>query len=108
MKKHYRKILLVFTALSFALTATSIMLVLHLSEHGNAKGHDSQNCPICQQGFINKNPAVLHQFPKIYHSVEISFTVSYSNFSLKQIVEFQFPPLRAPPFVSLLTSKTHS
>jgi hypothetical protein len=95
-------------AACFVWTATNIILVLHLSEHGNFKDHDSENCPICQQVLINKNPAVLHKFPKIYHSTEISFTVSYSNFSLKQIVEFQFPPLRAPPSISLLTNKTCS
>jgi hypothetical protein len=92
----------------FVWTATNIILVLHLSEHDNLKDHDSGNCPICQQSLINKNPVILHQSPKAYYSSEISFTVSYSNFSLKQIVEFQVPPLRAPPYISLLTSKTHS
>jgi hypothetical protein len=108
MKNNYKKILLVFVAAYFAWTATNIMFVLHLAEHNNGKSHNSENCPICQQGLINKNPAVVHHPPKVYHSSEISFAISYRNFSSKQIVEFQFPPLRAPPSVSLLTIKTHS
>jgi hypothetical protein len=99
MKNNYKKILSVFVAVYFVWTATNIVFVLHLNKHNNGGSHNPENCPVCQQGLINKNPAVLHQFPKAHHSPEISFAVHYSNSSSKQIIEFQFPLLRAPPSV---------
>jgi len=99
MKNNYRKALLVFAAVCFVLTATNIMLALHLAEHDKDKGHNPENCPICQQALINKNYSILQSPLKVYQVNEIPFTKSYRNSFPPQIVKFQFPPLRAPPSV---------
>jgi hypothetical protein len=100
MKKNFRKILFVFVIACFVLTATNILLALHLAEHDKDKNHNPETCPICQQGMINKNPAVLQSPPKVYQVNEISFTISYRNFFSPKIVKFQIPHLRAPPAIS--------
>ena len=99
MKKNYQKILFVFVITCFALTATNILLVLHLAEHNKDKHHDHENCPICQQGVINKKSVILHSPTTVCQVNEISFTRSYRNFFSPQIVKFQLPQLRAPPSV---------
>lgn len=91
--------MLVLVSVCFILTATNVMLALHLAEHHKDKNHDPEHCPTCQQGVINKNSAVLQSSPKVHQVNEISFTISYRNFFLPQIVDFQFPPSRAPPSV---------
>jgi hypothetical protein len=92
--------LLVFAAVCFALTATNIMLALHLAEHDNDKGHNHENCPICQQGLINKNPAILCPSVAIHTTNEITFAINYASSFSPRIVKFQIPYLRAPPAIS--------
>jgi hypothetical protein len=99
MKENCRKVLLVFAAVCFALTATNIMLVLHLAEHDNDKNHNSENCPICQHGVINKNSAIPQSPPKVYQVNEILFATTYTSSFSPRIVKFQIPYLRAPPSV---------
>ena len=100
MKENCRKVLLVFAAVCFALTATNIMLALHLAEHEHDKSHNPENCPICQQALINKNPAILSFSVVIQISNEIGFVISYIESFSPRIVKFQFPHLRAPPTTS--------
>jgi len=97
MKKNLRKVLLVFAAVCFVLTATNLMLVLHLAEHAHDKSHNPETCPICQQALTNKDSAILQPPPKICQVNEISFKKSYGSFFKPQTIKFQFPPLRAPP-----------
>lgn len=97
MKENYRKVLFVVTAVCFVLTATNIILALHLAEHANDKEHNPEDCPICQQGLINKNTAVLCSSVAVYIVNENTFTISYTNSFSPRIVKFQSPHLRAPP-----------
>jgi len=97
MKNNCRKILLVFVAVCFVLTATNIMLAIHLAGHHKGENHNPENCPICREGVINKTSAIVESAPQVYQADEISFTISYSNFFSPQAIDFQFPPLRAPP-----------
>jgi len=89
--------LLVFVAVCFVLTATNIVLAIHLAGHGKGDHHDSENCPICREGVVNKTSAIVESAPQVYQANEISFPISYRHFFTPQAVEFQFPPLRAPP-----------
>jgi hypothetical protein len=100
MKNSFRRILLALVLVCFILTATNVVLVLHLAEHHKDKNHDPEHCPICQQAVINKNLAVLCPSAVIYTVNRITFTISYTNSFLPAIVEFQFPPSRAPPAIS--------
>jgi len=98
MKESYRKILFIFATVCLILTATNLMFVLHLAEYEHDKSHNPQTCPICQQALMSKDSAILQPPPKICQVNEISFEISYKSFFSPQIIEFQFPPLRAPPF----------
>lgn len=100
MKKNCRKVLLVFAAACFVLTATNIMLALHLAGHANDKGHNPEKCPICQNAVMHKNPVILCPSAVIRTVNEITFTISYTNSFSPQIVQFQFPQSRAPPAIS--------
>jgi hypothetical protein len=100
MTMNVRKFILVFTTACFILSAVGVMLALHLAEHKHDPNHNPATCPICQQAMINKGSAILQPPPKICQVNEISFNISYRNFFLPQIIEFQFPPLRAPPTIS--------
>ena len=97
MKKNYRKILFVLVIACFVLTATNIVLILHLAGHNKDEHHDHKNCPICQQIIINKKPAIFPSVIKIFETAEVRFAIIYENSAIKQIQQFQLPLSRAPP-----------
>lgn len=99
MKKRYREILFALITVCFALTAANIVLSLHLAEHDKNEHHNHENCPICQQAVINKNPAILFSPIKVYQIDEKEYTISYRIFFPPQIIKYQLPQLRAPPSV---------
>jgi hypothetical protein len=99
MNVRIKKIVIIFISICFVLTATNIVLALHLVEHHHDKSHNPENCPICQQGVIIQNSAVLQSHPKVCQVNEILFTLSYRNFFSLQIGKFQLPPSHAPPSV---------
>jgi uncharacterized protein with PQ loop repeat len=99
MKKNYKKILLVFVTACFILTATNVMLAIHLAGHDKGKNHDSENCPICQHAIVSKNPVILSNPVTVCTEFVILFAVIYNVSLLPQISRFQLPQLRAPPFV---------
>ena len=97
MKKKWYKILFVFAAVNFILTATNIVLLVHLYGHNEHEHHDHRNCPTCQQASINKNPAVLFDTTKITLCCDIFNEAVYVVSSFSQIADHQLPCLRAPP-----------
>lgn len=95
-----RKSLLITAIVCFLAMVTGLTLMLHLSSIEHPEEHNCENCPICQQIVINKNPAILC-FSIVIHAVnEITFTISYSKSFLPRIVKFHLPQLRAPPGIS--------
>ncbi|MDD5328208.1 MAG: hypothetical protein PHY02_10420 [Phycisphaerae bacterium] len=100
MKNSFKKLLFALVMVCFILTASNVMLALHLSEHHKDENHDHQHCPICQQVVINKNLAVLPPPVGIYTVNEIPFTITYANSFFPQIVRHRFPSPRAPPVTS--------
>jgi len=84
----------------FALAATNTILALHLAQHDGDEHHNHDKCPICQQAFINKNPAILCPVAPI-HSVSITaFAITNTDSFSPRIAEFQIPYSHAPPVIS--------
>ncbi len=98
MKRSWHKILFALATAGFILAAVNITLALHLAGQDENEHHDYENCPICQQAMINKNPAILYPDVNVYQGEEEEYTISYRNICPPQIIEYQLPQLRAPPF----------
>jgi len=98
MRNRYREILLVLVTIGFILTAANIALALHLSGHDKNEHHNHENCPFCQQAVLNKNLAILCSPIQVYQGEKKEYTISYRNIYPPQIIEYQLPQLRAPPF----------
>jgi hypothetical protein len=97
MRENCRKILLVFASVCFVLSATNIILVLHLAEHHKDENHDPEHCPICQQAVVNAVKAVLPDPP----AVKEPLLITIADFCVIRhyIKDFKFltPHTRAPP-----------
>ena len=97
MEKSHHKILFIFAAVCFALTATNILLALHLAERDEDGHHDHNTCPICQQAVANKTNIIL---PPVSISLQLpQITIANVN-AVECFVKnspFITPYLRAPP-----------
>ncbi|MDD5063841.1 MAG: hypothetical protein PHQ35_03650 [Phycisphaerae bacterium] len=100
MKNSFRRILLALVMACFILTATNVVLVLHLAEHHKDEHHDSEHCPICQQAIVNTVKAILPDAPVIKEPPRAAATVVCVIQSLVKDFKFLTPHTRAPPAVS--------
>ena len=95
-----RKFFIVISLFCFAAMATGAVYYVHLASSHHPEAHNSDHCQICQQGLVNKNPAILCPSVVIHTLNENTFTISYANSFSPQIIKFQTPHLRAPPPIS--------
>jgi hemoglobin-like flavoprotein len=84
----------------FILTATNVVLVLHLAEHHNDKNHDPEHCPICQQAIVNAVKAVLPDTSVIKEPPQVTIADVYIIQHFVKDFKFLTPHTRAPPAVS--------
>lgn len=97
MKNSFRVILLVLVTACFIMTATNVVLVLHLIEHHNDKSHDSEHCPICQQAVVDTVKAVLPDAPVVKEPLLVTTAgVCVIQYPVKDF-KFLTPYTRAPP-----------
>jgi hypothetical protein len=97
MKKIFRRVVFISAAICFILTATNIVLFIHLAEHEKSGQHDCNHCPICQNLIINKNPILLSPPIIISGFEKIAYTIDYIFVISPPTIQFQSPYLRAPP-----------
>ena len=97
MKDSVRRILLAPVLVCFTLTATNVVIVLHLIEHHNDKSHDSEHCPICQQAVVNTAKAILIDAPVIKEPLLV--TIADVRVIRQIVKDFKFltSQKRAPP-----------
>lgn len=97
MKKIFQRIVFISAAICFILTATGIVVFVHLAEHEKSGQHDCNHCPICQNLIINKNPILLSSPVLISGFDKIAYTINYIVVISSPTIQFQLPYLRAPP-----------
>ncbi|MGD1042749.1 MAG: hypothetical protein ABR913_06745 [Sedimentisphaerales bacterium] len=100
MSKTTRKILILTATLLFSLLATQALLFIHLLCEKHDAGHDSHECPVCQQLLslphsttVEKQTAII-QYPVCEQSL---------TFHIEVAPAISIPGLlgpRAPPVVS--------
>jgi hypothetical protein len=96
MKNRLRIIALVPVTVCFILTASNVMLILHLIEHHKDESHNPEHCPICQQAAMNIVKAVLPDTPAIEEAPVTPADVCAIQSPAKNFKFFTYHT-RAPP-----------
>ncbi len=99
MKNKGRKAGLILAAVCFMAAATNLTLALHLESHKHDKGHHSEHCQTCQQSTVLKEHGLLTAPADIVFSTTSPVAVHYGKSVILEIIDFRFPPLRAPPAI---------
>lgn len=96
-----RKSLLITMIICFAAMVTGLTLMLHLFSIEHPEEHNCEQCPICQQIFINPAKVIIPDELAVIHEDIVLYQVD-SIFNTPVIIE-ETPSYipRAPPSISL-------